>query len=454
MVNLTYEQLSAWDKQYVWHPFTQMKDWQDEEILIIDRGDGVKIYDTEGRAYYDAFSSIWVNIHGHNVKEINEAIIEQLGKIAHSSYLGYGNVPATLLARELVNIAPRGLVKVFYSDNGSTAVEVAVKMAFHYWRQCVRPNPGKTKFLTLVNAYHGDTIGAVSVGGIGLFHGAYRDLLFPTIKVEAPYCYRCPFGANKDDCERECEQALEKAFALHAHELAGCVIEPVIQGAAGMITQPPGYVKKVRDLCNRYEVLMICDEVATGFGRTGTLWAVNQDGVTPDLMAISKGITGGYMPLAVTLTTQKVFDAFYGDYSEMKTFFHGHSYTGNQLGCAAALASLELLRKNNLVVEAARKAKSVQEILTEYMDLEHVGDIRQAGLMVGIELVRDKATREPYDWVEKIGIKTCLAARQKGLITRPLGNNIVFMPPLAAKDDELQDMLAIIKASIIQVTGS
>lgn len=448
----SYNQLAQWDKQYVWHPFTQMKDWLEEEIIIVARGEGVKLYDTEGREYYDAFSSIWVNIHGHNVKELNDAIIDQLGKIAHSSYLGYGNIPATLLARELVEIAPPGLVKVFYSDNGSTAVEVAVKMAFHYWRQCPNPRPEKNKFLTLINAYHGDTIGAVSVGGIDLFHGTYRDLLFPTIKVAAPYCYRCPFGAKAGLCEKECEQALEKAFAEHAHELAGCVIEPVIQGAAGMITQPPGYVKKVRELCDRYDVLMICDEVATGFGRTGALWAVNHDGVSPDLMAISKGLTGGYMPLAVTLATQKIYDAFYGDYAEMKTFFHGHSYTGNQLGCAVALASLELLKKHNLVTEAARKAGVVKKVLAEFNELPHVGDIRQAGLMVGIELVRDKLTKEPYDWQEKMGIKTCLAARKKGLITRPLGNNIVFMPPLVSNDEQLQEMLEIIKASIIQVT--
>lgn len=440
--------LAEWDRKHLWHPFTQMQEWVEQAPVIIERGKGAYLIDTEGRRYLDGTSSIWVNLHGHRHPALDRALKAQLDKIAHSTLLGLSNPPAILLARELVRIAPKGLTRVFYSDNGSTAVEVALKMAVQYWQQC-RPEAGpKSSFLHLKLAYHGDTIGAVSVGNIELFHARFKPLLFPTIEAEPPYCYRCPLKSTYPSCGMACIEPIEQILKTRHRELAGFVIEPLIQAAAGMIVQPPGYLARIRELCTKYDVLLIADEVATGFGRTGRMFACQHEGVTPDLMAVSKGLTGGYMPLAVTLTTEEIYRAFLGRYDEFKTFFHGHSYTGNPLGCAVAVANLDVFRRERVMKWLSPKIALLRKLLTPLTDFPHVGDVRQQGLMAGIELVRDKDTREAYPLGARIGHRVATAARDRGLLIRPLGNVIVLLPPLSTTREELTRMVAILRESI------
>ena len=444
--------LGDWDRQYLWHPFTQMQEWEQEEPVIIERGQGSYLIDTEGRTYLDGTSSIWVNLHGHRHPALDRALDTQRKRIAHSTLLGLSNPPAIRLARELVAVAPKGLTRVFYSDNGSTAVEVALKMAVQYWQQR-RPEAGpKNRFLHLNLAYHGDTIGAVSVGNIELFHARFRPLLFPTLAAEPPYCYRCPLALSYPACRIACLDPVERMLEEHGRELAGFIIEPLIQAAAGMITQPPGYLKRVRELCTRYEVLLIADEVATGFGRTGTLFACEREGVTPDLMALSKGLTGGYLPLAATLTTEELYQAFLGKYEEFKTFFHGHSFTGNPLGCAVALANLEIFRTERTLAKLQPKIRLLSRLLKPLSQLPHVGEIRQQGFMVGIELVRDRMTREPYPLEARIGHRVAREARKRGLLLRPLGHIIVLIPPLSVSRSALTRMVSIVSRSIATVT--
>ncbi|GAB6099347.1 adenosylmethionine--8-amino-7-oxononanoate transaminase [Halanaerocella petrolearia] len=441
------------DKEYVWHPFTQMKEWvEKDEQLIIERGEGIKLYDTEGNEYYDGVSSIWLNVHGHQKEELDQAIKDQLGKIAHSTMLGLANEPATNLAEKLVEISLQGLNKVFYSDSGSTAVEIGLKMAFQYWQQLEKDFGPKDKFITLTNAYHGDTIGSVSVGGIDLFHEIYKPMLFNSLKTPSPYCYRCPFDEEKEECNFTCIKELEKMMQEHHQEVAALIIEPLMQGAGGMIAAPEGYLAKVRELCDEYNVLMIADEVAVGFGRTGKMFACEHEDVRPDIMSVAKGISGGYLPISATLTTDEIYDAFYDDYETQKTFFHGHSYTGNPLAAAVSVTNLELFEEEDILGQMPPKIESVTDKLDEFEELEHVGDIRQQGLMVGIELVEDKETKEPYPWQEKIGVQVCMKARDKGMIIRPLGNVVVFMPPLCSTQDELIEMLDIIYGCIAEIT--
>ncbi|GIM46874.1 adenosylmethionine-8-amino-7-oxononanoate aminotransferase [Collibacillus ludicampi] len=450
MALLSYKELAEKNKKYLWHPFTQMKDYLADDPVIIESGQGRKLRDVQGNEYWDGVSSIWLNVHGHRVPELDQAIRDQLDKIAHSTLLGQANVPAILLAEQLVAIAPEGLTKVFYSDSGAEAVEIAIKMAYQYWQHKGRPE--KNKFLTMKEAYHGDTIGSVSVGAIELYHQAFSHLLFPTEKVPYPHTYRSPFGDTPEAVLKGSLQEVEKVLQEKAGTLAAVIVEPVVQGASGIIVMPDGYMKGLRELCTRYDVLLIADEVATGFGRTGKMFACEHDGITPDLMTVAKGITGGYLPVAATLTTEKIYEAFLGDFAEKKTFFHGHSYTGNQLGCAVALANLELFRKRDLVNDVARKSLYVQERLETFKEFTHVGDIRQKGLMIGIELVRDKVTKEPFAWEERIGVKVCRRARELGMLIRPLGNVVVFMPPLGSTREELDQMLDILYQAIHDVT--
>ncbi|WP_459814906.1 adenosylmethionine--8-amino-7-oxononanoate transaminase [Geotalea toluenoxydans] len=443
--------LQEYDRRYVWHPFTQMKEWEEDEPIVIERGEGSYLIDTDGTRYLDGVAAIWTNVHGHCKKEINEAIKAQVDRLEHSTLLGLAGEQPALLAKRLVDIAPPGLCKVFYSDNGSTAVEIAVKMAFQYQQH--QGHTGKTKFISFTNAYHGDTVGAMSVGGIDIYHDVYSPLLFPTIKAPAPYCYRCPMEtSDSSSCGKLCLKELERLMADHAHELAALVIEPRVQGAGGMITQPEGFVRAVRELCNKYNVLMIADEVAVGFGRTGAMFACEKEGVTPDLMALSKGITAGYLPLAATLTTQQVYDAFLGEYRELKTFFHGHTFTGNPIACAAALASLDLIEKEQLLANLQPKIEYLKDRLNSLQSLAHVGDVRQEGLIGGIELVRNRATKESYHWEERIGVLVCRAARKHGIFLRPLGNIIVVFPPLSISLEELKELMDGIEASIREVT--
>lgn len=442
------------DKRYIWHPFTQMRDWLESHPLIVGSGDGIHLRDVDGREYYDGNSSLWVNLHGHRQAAIDRAITDQLGRIAHSTLLGLANVPSALLAERLVTITPPGLTRVFYSDNGSCAVEVALKLAFQYWQH--RGETGRRGFISLVNGYHGDTLGAVSVGGIDLFHAAYRPLLFPVRHAPSPYCYRCPLGCRYDGgaCGLACAGALGDILERHAGETAAVILEPLVQAAGGMITAPPGYLRRVRELCDRHGVLLIADEVATGFGRTGRMFACEHEGVSPDIMTVAKGITGGYLPLAATLATDRIYEAFLGEYREAKTFYHGHSYTGNQLACAAALANLEVFARERVLEGLPAKIEVVARALDRLADLRHVGEVRQCGLMVGVEVVADRDTRAPFPWERATGTRICRRAIDLGMITRPLGDVVVFMPPLASSLAELDAMVAILHRAIAAETDA
>lgn len=438
------------DKYYLWHPFTQMKDWLEDTPLIIEEGRGSFLRDIYGRWYLDGVSSLWVTIHGHRRKEIDEAIKNQIDSISHSTLLGLSNPPAIELAKRLVKITPDGLERVFYSDNGSTAVEIALKMAFQYWQHKGRKE--KTMFLSLNNAYHGDTLGAVSVGGIDIFHKTYKPITIPSLKAPSPYCYRCELGLNHTSCKMECSQLLERIARQYSDKISALIIEPLVQAAAGILISPPGYLRDVRQICTENNILMIADEVATGFGRTGRMFASEHEDVSPDIIVIAKGLTGGYLPLAATITTKEIFDAFLGEYKELKTFFHGHTYTGNPLACVSALASLEVFEKDRTIEALQEKIVFLEERLRPFNRLLHVGELRQKGFMVGIELVKDKERKEHYPIEDKIGIKVMLEARKKGLIIRPLGNTIVLMPPLSVSLKELDRMVGIIYTSIEEVT--
>lgn len=431
------DELSVRERRHVWHPFTQMQDWEAEEPLFIESASGVRLRDRDGREYFDANSSLWVNVHGHRCPEIDRAIAEQLGRVAHSTLIGLTHPLAAELAERLVEVAPPGLNRVFYSDGGAEAVEIALKMAYQYWR--LRGEERRTRFIAHADGYHGDTIGSVSVGGIPLFHAMFRKLVFDADFVPSPSSF-----PNADTAAA----VLETLLREREGQVAAVVIEPLIQAAGGMLVSPPGYLARVRELCNRYGTLLIADEVATGFGRTGRMFACEHEGVTPDLMCMGKGLTAGYLPMAATLTTDAVYREFLGDYAEMKTFFHGHSYAGNPLACAAALAGLDVFRDQNVLTALAPRIESVRRQLARFVGLPHVGDVRQIGLMVGIELVRDRATREPYGYAEAMGQRVCRRARTLGLITRPLKNVIVFMPPLCSSEADLAEMLSILYQAI------
>jgi len=485
--------LAQLDHDFVWHPFTQMRDWLKREPLVIVAGHGARLRDVQGREYLDANSSIWTNLHGHNHPKLNTAIHQQLKKIAHSSALGLANQPASLLAAKLVaaaNPAAAGrrpkLNKVFFSDDGSTAVEVALKLAYEHARRTGRVE--KPKFLSLDGAYHGDTLGAASLGHIDLFHKSFSRLRFPTDRVMSPYCYRCPFNRAKPEradareyrkCNWECVGVVEKKFAAQKRKrnpYAAFVFEPLIQGAAGMISQPHGWLRRVAEIARGQGALLIADEVMTGFGRTGgsesrlqaerwpgkppqggtpnLLFACQQEGVQPDFLCLAKGLTGGYLPMAATLTTQKVFASFLGEYGEFKTFFHGHSYTANQLGAAAALASLEILSAGPSVRARQTLQKVLRDELQTLWPLPNVGDIRQVGLTAGIELVRNWRTREPFDLRERAGIRVCEAMARRGVLTRPVGNVIVLIPPYCTTPRQAGRMVGVLKTAIIDALQS
>ncbi|RJQ46599.1 MAG: adenosylmethionine--8-amino-7-oxononanoate transaminase [Nitrospiraceae bacterium] len=445
------------DKQYLWHPFTQMKDWDDEKPVIITGARGSFLKDVTGKWYIDGVSSLWVSVHGHRKTEIDNAIKDQIDKISHSTLLGLAHPPAAVLAEKLIKMIRKSLAdgrsklsRVFYSDNGSTAVEIGLKMAFQYWR--LKGVKSKKTFMSLQNAYHGDTLGAVSVGGIDIFHQVFSPLLFPVYQAPSPYCYRCEFGKKYPACRFFCLQAMEKIVQKHHKKIAALIIEPLVQGAGGMIVAPQGYLKGVRKLCSKYDILMIADEVATGFGRTGKMFAGEHEGVQPDILCLAKGITGGYLPLAATITSEEIYSAFLGEYTELKTFFHGHTYTGNQLGCAAAIANLELLEKENTIRRMQRKIGIFAKELDRIREFSHAGDVRQKGFMVGIELVKDKKTKAPYKLEDRIGWKVCYRAREKGVLIRPLGNVVVMMPPLSVSAAELKSLVRTAAEAIQDVT--
>jgi adenosylmethionine-8-amino-7-oxononanoate aminotransferase len=445
------EQLERWDRDHVWHPFTPMQTYAGERPVIIERARGCMLVDLDGNEYIDGVSSLWCNVHGHQVPQLDQAIRDQLDQVAHSTLLGLANVPSIRLARRLVELAPPGLSHVFFSDDGATAVEVALKMAFQYWRQCSNPQPQKTKFLALHSAYHGDTLGDVSVGDLARFHHLFAPLLFPIVRAPTHFCYRCPLGLKRASCQIDCVEALVSLVREHHETLAAVVIEPLMQAAAGMVAAPEGYLRQVREITRQMNVLLIADEVAVGMGRTGTLFACDRENVVPDFLCLAKGLTGGYLPLAATLTTEDVYRSFLGRPEQRKTFYHGHTYTGNPLGAAVALANLDLLagadsmrgQAGGLLATLPAKIDRLSQHLRRMADLPHVGDIRQQGLMAGIELVQDKQSKTPFPTERRAGAVICRAARDQGVFLRPLGDVIVIMPPLAI-DDSLMDRLCTV----------
>ncbi len=430
------EDLLAADKAHVWHPFTQMRDWCDpgHEPLVIAAGRGSTLIDARGRCYLDGNSSIWTNIHGHSHPKIVAAIKKQASVLSHSSFLGFTNEPAIRLAEKLAALFPAGtLTRVFYTDNGSTAVEVALKMAVQY-RQ-LTGQPEKCRFAAFANAYHGDTVGAASLGGIDAFHGRFAPISFPVTRVTDM-------------------AALEALDPETRDSLAGVVIEPLIQGAAGMRTWPAGLLRSLRSWCDRHGVFLILDEVMTGFGRTGKMFACEHEGVVPDFIALAKGLTGGTMPLAATLTTDRVFEAFLGGYDELKTLFYGHSYCGNALGCAAALASLKVFEEENTLDRLQPKIARLGELLCDLAAEPHVGEIRQCGFIAGIDVVAAKNPATPYPWQQQTGARVCAAARRHGLLTRPSGDTLVLMPPLCFTGEEMARAVGALRSGIREVCGA
>lgn len=445
----TREALIEWDRSIVWHPFTQMAEY---EPLIIERAQGCVLVDIDGREYLDGVSSLWCNVHGHRHPRIDAAIRAQLDRVAHVTALGLSNPTTIRLAKRLVDLAPAGLSHVFFSDDGATAVEVALKLAFQYWRQCPDPQPQKTCYAAFAEAYHGDTLGAVSIGGVARFHAMFKPLLFEVLRLPVPDSYRTPPGVDRQQLAAYYLAQVEAVLAEHHARLAAVVIEPLVQAAAGIIVHPPGFLRGVRELTRRYNVLLIADEVAVGLGRTGKMFACEHEGVAPDLLCLAKGLSGGYLPLAATLATDEIYRAFLGSYAESKTFFHGHTYGGNPLGAAAALATLEVFEEERTLEQMVPKIERLAEHLRRIAGLPQVGDVRQCGLMAGVELVRDKATKEPYPWAEKRGIRVCDYARGEGVFLRPLGNVVVIMPPLAVSREQLDRILQAVERGIVHAT--
>jgi len=442
------------DRAVLWHPFTQHALWESEDFPVIESGEGVYLFDLEGRKYLDGVSSLWLNVHGHRKPEIDAAIKDQLGRVAHSTFLGLSHRPGIRLAERLIEIAPPGLARVFFSDDGSTAMEIALKMAYQFWRQAEPDSPERTIFIRFTNAYHGDTIGSVSLGGIEAFHAAYRPLLFPAVSAPAPYCRRCPLKEAMRECTAGsgCLAELDRLLSEHGERVAGVVIEPRVQGAAGMVIQPAGFIRRVRELCDQYHVLMIADEVATGFGRTGYMFACDSEETSPDLMAVGKGLSGGYLPIAATLAREEIFEAFLGPRHHTRTFFHGHSYTANPLAAAAANASLELFEKEKTLDNVRARTVEAAAWLERLQGMAHVGETRAAGLMIGIELEEDPNSALPYDPDRMMGRKAVQAARKRGLILRPLSDVVILMPPLCVSRDELAMMMKITREAIREAT--
>jgi adenosylmethionine-8-amino-7-oxononanoate aminotransferase len=421
--------LAALDREVLWHPFTQQRGWEEEDAPIIERGEGTTLYDTDGNAYIDGTSSLWCNVHGHAHPVIDAAVRDQLGKVAHTTMLGMSHPGAIELGKRLVDLAPGDLSRVFYSDSGSTSVEIALKMAYQWWHQ--RGEWWRSGFVCLKNAYHGDTIGSVSVGGIDLFHGAYGPLLFQSHQAEP--------GDAAD---------LERLLTEHGTKIGAVIVEPLVQGAAGILTHPDGYLRDVRALCDRFGVFLICDEVATGFGRTGTMFACEQEDVVPDFLCVAKGLTGGYLPLAATITTERVYEGFLGAFHEFRTFFHGHTYTGNPLACAAAIATLDLFESERTMERVAANIAVLAAELDEHvLPLPAVAEVRRRGLMTGIDL-----GDQPLE--ARMGHQVTLAARRRGAIVRPLGDTIVLMPPLAIEAAELRRLVRITADAIAEATGA
>jgi adenosylmethionine-8-amino-7-oxononanoate aminotransferase len=450
---LSYDELKRLDHTFLWHPFTQMQEWTGEDPCIISQSDGHYLIDVHGRRYLDGVSSLWCNVHGHQKKELDDAIRVQLDRVAHSTFLGLSHVPGIELAQKLIEIAPKSLQRVFYSDNGATAVEIALKMAIQYWQ--LKGETKRTQVATLLESYHGDTIGSMSMGYSETFHRFHKSLLFLVLRLTPPHVFRYYKGMREQEALNQAIKEAEEKVAAQSDTVAALVMEPLMQGAAGMWPQPMEYVKALSEICRRYGILFILDEVATGFGRTGKMFACEHAGIAPDILCLAKGITGGYLPLAATLASEEIFTAFLGEYKEFKSFFHGHTYTGNPLGCAAALANLALFERENVIERMQPKIAYLRNRLNdEFLALSHVSDVRQWGFMVGIELVEDGKNRKNYPPERRIGHKVVLEARKHGVLIRPLGDIIILMPPLTIADDELKTLLDVTHNCIRKVTES
>ena len=448
----TKEEWIEKDLKYVWHPDTQMKQYEgaDFKPILIERGEGIYLYDADGNKYIDAVSSWWVNTLGHSNPKINGVLTSQAQKIEHVLLADFTHIPAIELAEKLVKLAGAPFSKVFYSDDGSTAVEVALKMAYQYWYQ--KGKPEKKYFVSMTESYHGDTLGSVSVGGIDIYKKIFNPLVFETLKVSAPFCYRCPKNKQQCECNIDCIEDVEQLFSKKHSEIAAIIVEPLVQGAAGMRMYPAQYLTKLRALCDKYDILLIDDEVAMAFGRTGKYFAFEHAGIKPDIFCVAKGITAGYIPLAATVTTDKIYDAFYDDFSTLKTFYHGHSFTGNPVACAVAVENLKLMQQEHVIESLPPKIEKLAKCLEQFKNLEHVGDVRQTGMIGAVEMVRNKSTKEPYDFNERIGHKVFKQALKLGAILRPIGNVIYFMPPLIIKNEEIEQLTKIAYNAIKTVT--
>ena len=441
------QQLADWDREHVWHAFTQMQDY---EPLIVTHASGCVLTDIEGRELIDGVSSVWCNVHGHQHPIINSAIREQLNKVAHVTSLGMSNPTTIELARRLAEITPDGLEHTFFSGDGASSVEVALKMAFQYWHQREDPRPQKNTYIALGSAYHGDTLGSVSVGGVARFHEMFEPLLFNVIRVDNPNTYRLPEGVSATDATAYYLDKLESTLATHHQQVAAMVIEPLVQGAAGLIMQPEGYLRGVRELTRKYDVLLIADEVAVGFGRTGKMFACEHESVSPDIMCLAKGLTGGYLAMSATIATTEIWNAFLG--SGLKTFYHGHTYAGNPLAAAAALATLDIFHDEATLENVATRSHELREALeTRIASHPLVGNIRQRGLIAAIELVADKATKDPLNATLGTGYKVCQAALDKGVWLRPLRDTLVIMPPLSINQQQLQQIVDAVDYGLNQL---
>jgi adenosylmethionine---8-amino-7-oxononanoate aminotransferase len=448
------EDLQAKDRRYLWHPYTQMKDYAERNLPLIDRAEGLLLHDVQGRSYYDTISSWWCILHGHNHPTIKAALTSQLDKLEHVLLAGVSHPPAIRLAEKLVEITPAGLSKVFYSDNGSTACEIAIKMSLQYWRHIGRPE--RNLFVALERGYHGDTIGTMSLGGVPEFHQAFQDMLFDSYRLPAPCCYRCPMGRCRDDCSLACLQPFRRLLATEGGRIAGLILEPLIQAAGGMNIYPAAYLQKAADLAREHGIHLILDEVATGFGRTGKMFALEYVAIEPDFLCLSKGLTGGYLPLAATMTTDEVYGAFYGDYAEGRTFFHGHSFTGNPLGAAAALASLQVFAEEDVFGRLADTVPHLHQRLQRFGELPWVGEIRQLGMIAALELVKNRQTREGFSPAERVGWPIHLKGLEEGLLLRPLGNVVYLWLPLSttiADIDEITERLWRVLSNPANING-
>jgi len=433
------ESLSDIDRSCLWHPYTQMHDYRERDQLLIDRAEGIKLYDRQGRGYFDTISSWWCILHGHGHPTIKNRVKDQIERLEQVLLAGLSHEPAIRLAGELVRLSPSNLSKVFYSDNGSCACEIAVKMSLQYWQQS--GHPLRTELVGVERGYHGDTIGTMSLGGVPEFHQTFANLRFPSHRLPTPYCYRCERTEDPGNCRLQCLDPLAELLAQRGDRIAALIIEPLILAAGGMIIYPAAYLRRLAELTKKYGVHLILDEVATGFGRTGTMFAMEQAGVAPDFLCLSKGLTGGYLPLAATMTSNEVYNAFYGPYAENRTFFHGHTFTGNPVGCAAALGSLQVFEEERTMANLPAKIEKLSNGLLRFRDLAWVGDIRTLGMIGVVELVKDRQSKEPFPSEARVGWHLYLAGLEEGLILRPLGNILYLWLPLSTTAAEIEEIL-------------